>query len=49
MLIREWSLVTGRGEREGVVGASDVLPLKKVGGWGASFSHPPFKRGGGGG
>ena len=33
----------------GVVGASEVLPLKKVGGWGASFSHPPFKRGGGGG
>ena len=42
-LIREWSLITGRGsgatKREGELGASEVLPLQKGGGGIKGISH----------
>ena len=39
-MIREWSLITGRGGGYKTGGgAREVLPLKKGGGGGKSFSH----------
>ena len=40
-ILRDWSLITGRGwstKREGG-GAREVLPLRKGGGGGKSFRH----------
>ena len=41
-MFRDWSLITGRGggyKTGGAGGAREVLPLRKGGGGGKSFSH----------
>ena len=37
--LRDWSLITGRGGLQNGRGAREVLPLRKGGGGGNSFSH----------
>ena len=39
MLLRDWSLITGRGGYKTGGGACEVLPLGKGGGAEKSFSH----------
>ena len=39
LLLRDWSLITGRGATKREGGTSEVFPLQKGGGGGKSFSH----------
>ena len=50
-MIRDWSLITGRGATKWKGGgrACEVLPLQKGGGGGKSISHAEVKGGGWGG